>query len=188
MESARENVEGVSTTNESIPPDNQRVRVTVNTANTPPVVEEAEDDYVEPTLQETVVREVVKTLKETLPNLLEQMKDEIKVYVQEQIDAVTVARKTIETPVNQGVQQHTRVVTYRDFSACKPPTFDGTPDPLVSTTWVSEVEGAFRTSYCPPESKVIFASNLLRGAAKDWWNLLLKKEGVEARSSLAFAR
>ena len=36
------------------------------------------------------------------------------------------------------------------------------------------MEGAFRTSFCPPEVKVRFATNLLRGAGKDWWGLIVR--------------
>ena len=43
---------------------------------------------------------------------------------------------------------------------------------MTSTRWIAEVEGAFRTSFCPPETKVRFATNLLRGAGKDWWGLM----------------
>jgi len=37
------------------------------------------------------------------------------------------------------------------------------------------VEGAFRTNFCPVETRVRFAVNLLRGAAKDWWKLVSRK-------------
>ena len=60
-----------------------------------------------------------------------------------------------------------RVVNYKDLSACQPPIFEGKKDPIASTHWISEVEGAFRTSFCTAEVKVRSAVNLLRGPAKD---------------------
>ena len=47
---------------------------------------------------------------------------------------------------------------------------------MTSTRCITEVEGAFRTSFCPPEAKVRFASNLLRGAGKDWWGLIVRSQ------------
>ena len=67
-----------------------------------------------------------------------------------------------------GSSQHgqSRMVNYKDFSACQPPIFEGKKDPVASTHWISEIEGAFRTSFCSVEVKVRFAVNLLRGPAK----------------------
>ena len=36
------------------------------------------------------------------------------------------------------------------------------------------MEGALRTSFYPPEAKVRFATNLLRGAGEDWWVLIVR--------------
>ncbi|GJT57277.1 hypothetical protein Tco_0992331 [Tanacetum coccineum] len=38
--------------------------------------------------------------------------------------------------------------TYRDFTACDVPKFDGALDPITSTRWFVAIEGAFRTSNC----------------------------------------
>ncbi|KAJ9561717.1 hypothetical protein OSB04_006877 [Centaurea solstitialis] len=46
-----------------------------------------------------------------------------------------------------------RVTTYKDFSACQPPQFNGQKDPVPSSRWISEVEGAFLTSSCSEEVK-----------------------------------
>ncbi|XP_071699959.1 uncharacterized protein [Rutidosis leptorrhynchoides] len=44
----------------------------------------------------------------------------------------------------------------------------GDPDPLVSTGWISDVEGYFRTTECPPNKKTRLATSLLRGNVKNW--------------------
>ena len=72
-----------------------------------------------------------------------------------------------------------RVVNYKDFSAYQPPIFEGKKDPVASTRWIYEVEGAFRTSFCSAEVKVRFAVNLLRGRAKDWWYLIVRSRTEE---------
>jgi len=35
-----------------------------------------------------------------------------------------------------GDQPRAKTITYRDFSACQPPIFEGLRDPLVSQRWV----------------------------------------------------
>lgn len=57
-------------------------------------------------------------------------------------------------------------VTYRDFSACILPQFTWSPYPLVSMRWITDIEGAFRTSRCPDEDKVNFAMDFLQERAK----------------------
>ena len=57
---------------------------------------------------------------------------------------------------------------YKNFTICKPPTFDGTPDPIVSARWLSEIEGTFRTSRCPHEFRTIYGTSMLRNTAKRW--------------------
>ncbi|GJV61569.1 hypothetical protein Tco_1467669 [Tanacetum coccineum] len=47
------------------------------------------------------------------------------------------------------------MATYRDFTACDVPKFDGALDPIASTRWLVAVEGAFRTSNCKEKNKVI---------------------------------
>ncbi|GJW51543.1 hypothetical protein Tco_0092894 [Tanacetum coccineum] len=61
------------------------------------------------------------------------------------------------------------MTTYRDFTACDVPKFDGVLDPITSTRWLAAVEGAFHTSNCKEKNKVNFASKFLCNSAKMWW-------------------
>ncbi|GJW33650.1 hypothetical protein Tco_0053682 [Tanacetum coccineum] len=60
------------------------------------------------------------------------------------------------------------IATYRDFTACDVPKFDGAFDPIASTRWLATVEGAFHTSNCKDKNKVNFVSNFLHDSAKMW--------------------
>nr|GEZ04733.1 hypothetical protein [Tanacetum cinerariifolium] len=60
------------------------------------------------------------------------------------------------------------MATYRDFTACDVPRFDGVLDLIASTRWLAVVESVFRTSNCKEKIKVNFASNFLRDSAKMW--------------------
>ncbi|GJV67473.1 putative reverse transcriptase domain-containing protein [Tanacetum coccineum] len=46
------------------------------------------------------------------------------------------------------------MATYRNFTACGVPKFDGALDPIASTRWLAAVEGAFRTSNCKENNKI----------------------------------
>ncbi|GJW93918.1 zinc finger, CCHC-type, retrotransposon gag domain protein [Tanacetum coccineum] len=71
------------------------------------------------------------------------------------------------------------MATYRDFTACDVPKFDGTIDLIVSTKWLSAIEGAFRTSSCKEKNKVNFSSNFLCDSAKMWWDEKICEKGEE---------
>nr|XP_043638006.1 uncharacterized protein LOC122609009 [Erigeron canadensis] len=56
------------------------------------------------------------------------------------------------------------------FTISHPLEYDGDPDPIVNTNWISEIEGAFRITKCLPELKTIYGASRLRGGAKRWWD------------------
>ncbi|KAJ9565015.1 hypothetical protein OSB04_000981 [Centaurea solstitialis] len=122
-----------------------------------------------PNLREMIAAEVGEALHEMLPGYFAQMKEELMNEMRSQVEAAVAARPGGSGGSGGG---QSRVTTYKDFSACQPPQFNGQKDPVASSRWISEVEGAFLTSSCSEEMKVRYASNLLRKAAKDWWNLI----------------
>ncbi|KAJ9563654.1 hypothetical protein OSB04_008814 [Centaurea solstitialis] len=122
-----------------------------------------------PNLREMIVAEVGEALHEMLPGYFAQMKEELTSEMRSQVEAAVAARPGGSGGSGGG---QSRVTTYKDFLACQPPQFNGQKDPVAISRWISEVEGAFLTSSCSEEMKVRYASNLLRKAAKDWWNLI----------------
>ncbi|GKB80289.1 hypothetical protein Tco_0947184 [Tanacetum coccineum] len=52
--------------------------------------------------------------------------------------------------------------SYCDFTACDVQKFTGDLNLIVSTRWITVVEGAFHTSECEDKNKVNFATNFLR--------------------------
>ncbi|GJX87843.1 hypothetical protein Tco_0339857 [Tanacetum coccineum] len=71
------------------------------------------------------------------------------------------------------------MATYRDFTACDVPKFDGTLNRIASTRWLSIAEGAFHTSCCKEENKVNFALDFLCDSAKMWWGGKVCEKGEE---------
>ncbi|KAJ9544243.1 hypothetical protein OSB04_023950 [Centaurea solstitialis] len=119
-----------------------------------------------------IAAQITETLQQMLPGLFNQMRDELIQTMDQRIDVALTARSL---GTGSSSQSQPRGITFKDFMACQPPLFDGKKDPVACYRWYSAVEGAFRTCGCPDGSKVLFAVNLLRGAAKDWWELTLKK-------------
>nr|GEY10422.1 putative reverse transcriptase domain-containing protein [Tanacetum cinerariifolium] len=122
-------------------------------------------------LRSMINRQVGKAIKNVMPFYISQITDNLK----------EVIRKELEEFKKGGMMNDSRneMVTYRDFTACDVPKFDGTLDPIACTKWLSTVEGAFRTSCCKEKNKVNFASNFLRDSAKMWWKEKFCKKGKE---------
>ncbi|XP_038902429.1 uncharacterized protein LOC120089074 [Benincasa hispida] len=58
----------------------------------------------------------------------------------------------------------------REFRMFNPSTFDGSSvDPIILKNWRTEIETIFRHMNIPEEQKVNYATFMLRGDAKFWW-------------------
>nr|GEU64583.1 zinc finger, CCHC-type, retrotransposon Gag domain protein [Tanacetum cinerariifolium] len=92
-----------------------------------------------------------------------------------------VVRKELEEYRKGGKVNDFRneMATYRDFTACEVPKFEGALDLIASTKWLSAVEGAFRTSNTKEKNKVNFTTNFLRDSAKMWWEGKVYEKGEE---------
>ncbi|KAJ9544994.1 hypothetical protein OSB04_024701 [Centaurea solstitialis] len=127
--------------------------------------------------------QVTEALHQILPGLFAQTKDEILEAVDKRIDTAFTTRGSTSGSSSQAPGC---TVTFKDFMACQPPLFEGRKDPIACFRWVPAVEGAFRTSGCPGEMKVIYALNLLRNAGKDWWGLILKSRTEEQINAITW--
>ncbi|GFZ15671.1 hypothetical protein Acr_25g0000800 [Actinidia rufa] len=61
--------------------------------------------------------------------------------------------------------------TIKQFQQLRPPTFYGTPDPMVAESWLLGIERVFEVLPCTDEQKVVFATFMFEGAALIWWQL-----------------
>nr|XP_043616068.1 uncharacterized protein LOC122587986 [Erigeron canadensis] len=106
------------------------------------------------------------------------IKEKVAINVQrefEKRDAKDNGKKTEDEKEVEvtGERTYKKKFTFRDFEVCHPPEYHGDCDPIVCTWWISEIEGAFRTSQCPSHLKVVFAVGMLRNSGKRWWDGLL---------------
>ncbi|KAJ9538925.1 LOW QUALITY PROTEIN: hypothetical protein OSB04_031658 [Centaurea solstitialis] len=61
--------------------------------------------------------------------------------------------------------------SYKTFTSCKPPEFQGFSDPIATMRWIKEMEVTFVTSKCAKEDKVNYATSMLKSEALFWWEL-----------------
>ncbi|KAJ9553882.1 LOW QUALITY PROTEIN: hypothetical protein OSB04_017927 [Centaurea solstitialis] len=123
-----------------------------------------------PNLREMIAAEVGEALHEMLLGYFAQMKEELTNEMRSQVEAAVATRPGGSGGSSGG---QSRVTTYKDFSSCQPPQFNGQKDPVASSRWISEVEGAFLTSSCSEEMK-------------DWWNLINRTRTPEQIAAMTW--
>ncbi|GJY04948.1 zinc finger, CCHC-type, retrotransposon gag domain protein [Tanacetum coccineum] len=122
-------------------------------------------------LSSMISRQVGKAIKNVMPYYISRTTDNLKELIQKELEGFK-REEIMKVFMN-------KMASYRDFTACDVPKFDGTINPIASTRWLSAVEGAFHTSCCKEENKVSFASNFLCDSAKIWWDGKVCEKGEE---------
>ena len=74
--------------------------------------------------------------------------------------------------------------SYKSFLNCKPTEFHGDSDPVIVTNWLKEIEDIFEISECSRGQRVKYASHLLKGEARHWWNMIKIARGNEVVSAM----
>nr|KAJ0210387.1 hypothetical protein LSAT_V11C400226600 [Lactuca sativa] len=93
---------------------------------------------------------------------------------------------SIAQPTRHHGNHDRRGCSYKTFMNCKPPIFNGEIDPVLSSTWIMEIEGTFDTSKCADEDKVIYAATMLKGEAIHWWGMVKEVRGREAAKNMSW--
>ncbi|PWA47631.1 zinc finger, CCHC-type, Retrotransposon gag domain protein [Artemisia annua] len=120
------------------------------------------------TLNTMMAKRVGKAIKKSMPYYINKTTENLQKIFQEEIGKLKKSGELMnDANARPGVEKEKS--TYRDFTACAPPIFTGSLDPLKSSRWITDIEEAFRTSRCAEEDKVNFATNYLRERAKIWW-------------------
>ncbi|KAJ0454110.1 putative nucleotidyltransferase, Ribonuclease H [Helianthus annuus] len=69
--------------------------------------------------------------------------------------------------------------SYKEFWSCKPIEFSGNEGPIAALRWIEKTEAVLKISKCAKEDKIMFASNLFKNAALEWWNTILQSRGSD---------
>nr|XP_043625465.1 uncharacterized protein LOC122596887 [Erigeron canadensis] len=137
---------------------------------------------------------IVKKLNETLEGAMSdtittKIREKVVSAVQEEFDKRFPKEKV---PEAQDVEErpkpkNEKPYDLKSFTIANPLKYNGDPDPIVSTRWVNEVEGAFRITKTPSEDKTSYGSSLLCNRAKLWWDGKIFKKGEDAMVGMEWA-
>nr|GEY11626.1 reverse transcriptase domain-containing protein [Tanacetum cinerariifolium] len=75
---------------------------------------------------------------------------------------------------------------YKSFLNCKPSEFHRDSDPMIVTNWLREIEDIFEISEYSLRQRVKYASHLLKGEARHWWNMIKIARGDDVASVLTW--
>ncbi|KAJ0902482.1 putative nucleotidyltransferase, Ribonuclease H [Helianthus annuus] len=67
--------------------------------------------------------------------------------------------------------------TFKEFLACKPAEFAGNEGATATLRWLEKTEAVIAISKCADEDQVMYASNLFKEGALEWWNTVLQAKG-----------
>jgi len=152
---------------------------------------------IQSTMQDSVNNEIARRIHEEVTNVVKEVavnlfKTEVTTIVQEELNKRMPQTQVNQTnPLNQSGggsgSSSKEEYNYKNFSICRPPEYDGNSDPMVSTRWISEIEGSFRITKCPQELKTMYGASMLRGSAKEWWDDLIQVKGEDVMMSMEWA-
>ncbi|KAJ0542764.1 putative nucleotidyltransferase, Ribonuclease H [Helianthus annuus] len=67
--------------------------------------------------------------------------------------------------------------TYKEFLACKPVEFAGNEGATATLRWLEKTKAVIAISKCDMNDQVMYASNLFKEGALEWWNTVLQAKG-----------
>ncbi|KAJ0557459.1 putative nucleotidyltransferase, Ribonuclease H [Helianthus annuus] len=67
--------------------------------------------------------------------------------------------------------------TFKEFLACKPAEFAGNEGATATLRWLEKTEAVIAISKCAEKDQVMYASNLFKEGALEWWNTVLQAKG-----------
>nr|GEV75707.1 reverse transcriptase domain-containing protein [Tanacetum cinerariifolium] len=71
---------------------------------------------------------------------------------------------------------------YKAFLNCNQAEFYGDSDPVIVTNWLKEIEDMFEISEFLTRQMVKYASYLLKGEARHWWDIIKITRGDDVAS------
>ncbi|KAJ0795964.1 putative retrotransposon gag domain-containing protein [Helianthus annuus] len=82
-----------------------------------------------------------------------------------------------QAPPPKKIKVATPGCTYKEFLACKPAEFAGNEGTAAVLRWLEKTEAVIAISKCAKEDQVMYASNLFKEGALEWWNTVLQAKG-----------
>ncbi|GJS78249.1 putative reverse transcriptase domain-containing protein [Tanacetum coccineum] len=93
---------------------------------------------------------------------------------------VATMRENRSKNENNYVNRKRKGCTYKTFSACNPPEFNGECDVVTTMKWIREMESVINTSNCADDEKVKYATHSFKFEALFWWDMIIDVRGRRA--------
>ncbi|KAL4591616.1 hypothetical protein LXL04_004585 [Taraxacum kok-saghyz] len=144
--------------------------------------------------REELANEIARAIQATLPNVIAQARDALLNVNDDNMGGGEDDQKysmpdpnpSVDQPAGVNNNHERRGCSYKTFVTCKPPVFDGEPDPIKSTRWITEIEGTFDTSKCADEDRVVYAVTMLKNEAIYWWGMVKEVRGRDVAKRMTW--
>ncbi|GKA42700.1 putative reverse transcriptase domain-containing protein [Tanacetum coccineum] len=93
---------------------------------------------------------------------------------------VATMREKGSTNENNYVNHKRKGCTYRIFSACNLPEFNGEGDAVTTMKWIREMESVIDTNNYADDEKVKYATHSFKSEALFWWDMIINVRGRRA--------
>ncbi|MFS7968460.1 hypothetical protein Hanom_Chr09g00797701 [Helianthus anomalus] len=80
----------------------------------------------------------------------------------------------LQAPIPKRRRTISHGCSYKEFWSCKPMEFSGNEGAIATLRWIEKTEAVLKISKCAEEDKIMFASNLFKNSALEWWNTILQ--------------
>ncbi|KAJ9561701.1 hypothetical protein OSB04_006861 [Centaurea solstitialis] len=134
------------------------------------------------------VQQALKTLLENQQNSNSKGSGRKAVTEGSTVPTTEVDGHSRETPVVPTMPKPSKGCSFKTFTTCKPPTYNGERDPILAMKWIREMELAFDTCNCAEEDKVVFAISMLKSNAIFWWDGEAGPRGSKAARETTWER
>ncbi|KAL4556843.1 hypothetical protein LXL04_035008 [Taraxacum kok-saghyz] len=130
--------------------------------------------------REELANEIARAIQATMPNVIAQARDALLNVNDDNMGGgeddqeyyMPNPNPSVDQPAGVNNNHERRGCSYKTFMTCKPPVFDGEPDPIKSTRWITEIEGTFDTSKYADEDRVVYAVTMLKNEAIYWCGMV----------------
>ncbi|KAJ0588492.1 putative transcription factor interactor and regulator CCHC(Zn) family [Helianthus annuus] len=92
-------------------------------------------------------------------------------------DHVNPDNEPQQAPLPKKMKVATTGCTYKEFHACKPSKFAGNEGATAALRWLEKTKAVIAISKCAQDDQVMYASNLFKEGALEWWNTVLQSKG-----------
>ncbi|GKE82425.1 zinc finger, CCHC-type, retrotransposon gag domain protein [Tanacetum coccineum] len=99
-------------------------------------------------------------------------------------DAERLRNEEVERRRNAEAQRDR--CSYKAFLNCNPTEFHGDSDPVIVTNWLKEIKDIFKISECSTRQRVKYASHLLKGEVRHWWDTIKIARGDDVASVMTW--